>query len=79
MLFTAVIIELPSEANIPGRFFASIPMPNPDAVGQELEKENIFLVPLAKGLRVSVASIPEDKIVMVPERIKAAMERLADK
>ena len=44
-----------------------------------LEKENIFLVPLAKGLRVSVASIPEDKIKLVPARIKACMEKLADK
>ena len=58
-------------------FFASIPMPNPDEVARELEKENIFLIPLAKGIRVSVASVPEDRIVTIPARIKAAMERLA--
>ncbi|MBQ1690481.1 MAG: hypothetical protein II018_04365, partial [Firmicutes bacterium] len=58
-------------------FFASIPMPNPDEVAQELEKENIFLVPLAKGIRVSVASVSEEKCRLVPARIKAVMERLA--
>ena len=58
-------------------FFASIPMPNPDEVAQELEKENIFLVPLAKGIRVSVASVSEEKCRLIPARIKAVMERLA--
>ena len=58
-------------------FFASVPMPNPDEVAQELEKENIFLVPLAKGIRVSVASVSEEKCRLIPARIKAVMERLA--
>jgi aromatic-amino-acid transaminase len=60
-------------------FFASVPMPNPDEVAAELEKENIFLIPLAKGIRTSVASVPEDKCKLIPARIKAAMERLAEK
>ena len=59
-------------------FFASIPMPNPDEVGLELEKENIFLVPLAKGLRVSIASVSEENCRLIPARIKAAMDRLAE-
>ncbi|MBO5994097.1 MAG: aminotransferase class I/II-fold pyridoxal phosphate-dependent enzyme [Firmicutes bacterium] len=58
-------------------FFASMPMPNPDEVAAELEKENIFLVPLAKGIRASVASMSEENCKMVPARIKACMERLA--
>ena len=60
-------------------FFASVPMPNPDEVSAELEKENIFLVPLAKGIRTSVASVPEDKCALIPQRIKACMEKLANK
>ena len=60
-------------------FFASFPCPNPDAVSQELEKEGIFLVPLAKGLRVSVASVSEEVCTKLPERIKSAMERVAAK
>ena len=39
-----------------------------------LEKEGIFLVPLAKGLRVSIASISEEKCRMIPAKIKAVME-----
>jgi len=60
-------------------FFASVPMPNPDEVAAELEKENIFLIPLAKGIRTSVASVPKDKCALIPARIKACMEKLADK
>jgi histidinol-phosphate/aromatic aminotransferase/cobyric acid decarboxylase-like protein len=57
-------------------FFVSIPMPNADAVAQELEKEGIFLVPLAKGLRVSVAAVSEEKAKILPRKIKDCMERL---
>ena len=57
-------------------FFVSIPMPNADAVAQELEKEGIFLVPLAKGLRVSVAAVSEEKAKILPQKIKDCMERL---
>ena len=32
-------------------FFVSIPCDDPDAISAKLEKEGIFLVPLAKGLR----------------------------
>ena len=55
-------------------FFASIPCDDPAAISAKLEKEGIFLVPLAKGLRVSVASISADKCRMLPAKIKAAME-----
>lgn len=57
-----------------GGFFVSIPCDNPDALSARLEKEGIFLVPLAKGLRVSVASVAEDKCRMIPARIVAAMK-----
>lgn len=55
-------------------FFISIPCDNPDAVSAELEKQGIFIVPLAKGLRVSVASISEEKCRKLPALIKAAMK-----
>ena len=58
-------------------FFVSIPMPNSDEVAKALEKEDIFLVPLAKGLRVSVASVPEDICRILPARIKAVMDKLS--
>ena len=55
-------------------FFASIPCSNPDEVAARLEKEGIFLVPLAKGLRVSVASVSEEVCCSLPVRILAAMK-----
>ncbi len=51
-------------------FFTSIPCENPQEVCNELEKEGIFLVPLSKGIRVSVASIPEKICRQLPEKIK---------
>jgi len=57
-------------------FFASIPCGNPEEIGKELQKDGIFLVPLAKGLRVTVASISEEKCVAIPEKVCAAQNRL---
>lgn len=55
-------------------FFASIPCPNPDEISRKLEKEGIFIVPLAKGLRVSVASISEERCAAIPFKIAEAMK-----
>lgn len=57
-----------------GGFFVSIPCDDPDALSARLEKEGIFLVPLAKGLRVSVASVSEDKCRLIPAKIVEAMK-----
>ena len=55
-------------------FFVSVPCPDPDAVSKRLEEQDIFLVPLAKGIRVSVASIPEAACRKLPPLIKEAIE-----
>ena len=55
-------------------FFISIPCDNPDEISAKLEKQGLFIVPLAKGLRVSVASISEEKCRKIPAMIKAVME-----
>ncbi|NLD20190.1 MAG: aminotransferase class I/II-fold pyridoxal phosphate-dependent enzyme [Clostridiales bacterium] len=54
-------------------FFISIPCDEPDKISAKLEKEGLFIVPLAKGLRVSIASISEEKCSKLPGIIKAAM------
>lgn len=54
-------------------FFVSIPCDNPDQISKRLEAEGLFIVPLAKGLRVSVASISEAACRKVPAMIKKAM------
>lgn len=54
-------------------FFASIPCDNPDEISRKLEKEGLFIVPLAKGLRVSVASVSEAACRKIPAMVKKTM------
>lgn len=56
-------------------FFISIPCDDPEAISRSLEKEGLFIVPLAKGLRVSVASVSETACRKIPAMVKKAMER----
>lgn len=55
-------------------FFVSIPCENPDEISKKLEAEGLFIVPLAKGLRVSVASVSEAACRKIPAMVKKAME-----
>ncbi len=55
-------------------FFITIPCQNPDEVCARLEVEGIFVVPLAKGIRVSGASISEKQARMLPAIIKKALD-----
>lgn len=59
-----------------GGFFVAIPCSDPAAASAELEKDGIFLVPLAKGLRVSVASISEEKCRKVPAKVVEVFQKL---
>ncbi len=54
-------------------FFASVPCDDPEAVSAKLEKQGLFTIPLAKGVRVSIASVSEEKCRKIPAMIKAAM------
>lgn len=67
----AGLVTVPFDAG----FFISIPCDNPDEVSAKLEKEGIFLVPLAKGIRVSVASVSEKNCKMLPAKIVEAMNK----
>lgn len=55
-------------------FFVSIPCEKPDVISRKLEAEGLFIVPLAKGLRVSVASVSEEACRKIPAMVKKAME-----
>lgn len=57
-------------------FFISIPHPRPDAVCKLLEERGIFLVPLAMGIRVSVASVSEEVCKILPEKILEAIKEI---
>lgn len=54
-------------------FFASVPCDDPMDAYEKLAQEGAFLIPLAKGLRISIASISEEKCRKLPAMIKAAI------
>ena len=55
-------------------FFVSIPCEDPKAVSEELTKDNVFVVPLKKGLRFAVCAVSEEKCAAAPSIIKNALE-----
>lgn len=57
-------------------FFITVPTSKPDQVGLELQKDNIFVVPLARGLRIAVCAVPAEKIVGMATKIKEAKDKL---
>lgn len=60
-------------------FFVTIPCGNADAVGRELQKYDIFAIPLGEGVRVSVASITEAECIRIPEKLRASIEAVNGK
>lgn len=60
-------------------FFISIPCENPKAVSEELTKDNVFVVPLKKGLRFAVCAVSEEKCAIAPSIIKKAIEHIEGK
>lgn len=57
-----------------GGFFCSVPCEDPDAISKRLEEVDVFVVPFTKGVRVSIASISEEKCRKLPKMIKEALE-----
>lgn len=55
-------------------FFITIPMTHSQQVCDALEKENIFLVPLKKGIRLAVCSVSKQKITGLAKKIKEAVD-----
>ncbi|AOT71025.1 pyridoxal phosphate-dependent aminotransferase [Geosporobacter ferrireducens] len=56
-------------------FFITIPCSNPEAVTQELQKDLIFAVPMGKGIRFAVCSVPEKQCALVPEKFVKAIAK----
>ncbi len=57
-------------------FFVSIPCEDSKAVSEELTKDNIFVVPLKKGIRFAVCAVDEEKCSKSPQFIKKAIENI---
>lgn len=57
-------------------FFMSVPCSNPEKAAAILENEGIFIVPLAKGIRIAGSSITEKDCRKLPEAIKRAIDSI---
>ncbi len=57
-------------------FFVTVPYADPDALCNELNRKDVFLIPVSGGVRVSVASVDEDRCRRLPAIIKQAMADL---
>lgn len=55
-------------------FFISIPVENSRKVSDFLEKKHVFLVPIEKGLRLAVCSVPTEKMKGIATKVKEAIE-----
>lgn len=55
-------------------FFISIPCGNSKEAVEKLKADNIFAVPIEKGIRFAVCSVPEDKCAVVPQSIAKAIK-----
>ena len=55
-------------------FFVTIPCQDADAVSVELQKYDIFAVPIGGGIRIAICAISEEKCRMIPEKMVAAIE-----
>jgi len=56
-------------------FFVSIPCDDPQGASQKLMEENIFVVPLQKGLRFAICAVSEEKCKTAPEKIKKVLDK----
>lgn len=59
-------------------FFITIPAKNPDAVCEKLHDDNIFAVPLAKGIRIAVCAVTAAKITGMAAKIAKAMQAVEE-
>ncbi|KKM09193.1 aminotransferase [Clostridiales bacterium PH28_bin88] len=57
-------------------FFITVPAKDPRGLAERLKAVNIFVVPLKKGIRFAVCSVPTRKIAGLASRTKEALEQL---
>ncbi len=57
-------------------FFVSIPCSNPMKACEMLMEENVFTIPLQKGLRFALCAVNEDKCKVAVRKIKSVIDKL---
>ena len=75
----SIFMEESKECGLPvlpysGGFFITIPTDKAKAVCDELFKENIYVIPLAKGVRVAVCGIPKRQVKGLATTMAKAMK-----
>lgn len=55
-------------------FFITVPVTNSQAVCDDLEKQNVFLVPLKKGIRLAVCSVSKAKMEGLAHKLALAIK-----
>ncbi|QNB46360.1 aminotransferase class I/II-fold pyridoxal phosphate-dependent enzyme [Thermanaerosceptrum fracticalcis] len=55
-------------------FFITVPASDPKKVAEKLAQDNIFVVPLKKGVRFAICSVPTHKMSGLAAKTKQAME-----
>ncbi len=56
-----------------GGFFITVPAADPKATAEKLEADNIFVVPLKKGIRFAVCALPTQQMSGLAAKTKAAL------
>ena len=59
-----------------GGFFITIPTDSANAICEELKKEHVYVIALAKGIRVAACGIPKFQMKGLAGKIYDAMKRL---
>lgn len=58
-------------------FFVTVPCDDPDRLGEALEEKNVYLIRTKGGIRVTLASVSEEKCRRLPSVIKEAMSEIS--
>ena len=77
----AVFVEEAGEAGLEilpycGGFFITVPAADPVAVSSLLRQSNIFVVPLAKGVRIAVCAVPVKQMKGLAAKVAEAMKQI---
>jgi aromatic-amino-acid transaminase len=62
-----------------GGFFITVPTTKPDTACVYLQKKNIFLVPLSKGIRIAVCSVPTKQVKGLARQVVEAIKNTVEK
>lgn len=57
-------------------FFLSMESKNSDAICEKLQEDNVYAVPLAKGVRIAVCSVTKEKMKGLATKVKKAFDTI---